>query len=170
MANKPFLLPPPTAQERLELQKLIRAEKVPASVFRRCRLMWHLAAGYNMTESAELAGLHYTNAPIWVKRFHEEGLPCRSGKPRPGRPRVYEEDEETMVIQAATSRPTDWGLNFTTGSLIKLEKYLRTDRGYEALSRETIRSILHRHGFKFLTGQTWCESNDPELEVKKTRS
>lgn len=170
MANKPFLLPPLPAQELLELQKLIRSEKVSASVFRRCRLIWHLAAGYNMTESAELAGLHYTNAHIWVNRYKEEGLPCLLGKPRPGRPRVYEEDEETVVIKAATSRPKDLGLKFTSWSLIKLEKYLRTDKGFQALSRETIRRILHRHGLKFLTGQTWCESNDPEFEVKKTPS
>ncbi len=170
MANKPFLLPPLTAQELVELQKLIRSETVPASVFRRCRLIWHLAAGYNLSESAELAGLHYTNAHIWVNRFQHEGLPRLLGKPRPGRPRVYEDDEETVVIQAATSRPVDLGLNFTTWSLIKLENYLRADHRFEELSRETIRRILHRHGLKFLTGQTWCESNDPEFEVKKTPS
>jgi transposase len=170
MANKPFLLPPLSAQDLLELQKLIRSENVSASVFRRCRLIWHLAAGYNMSESAELSGLHYTNAHIWVKRFQQEGLSRLLGMPRPGRPRVYEEDEETVVIQAATSRPTDLGLNFTTWSLIKLENYLRADQGFEELSRETIRRILHRHGLRFLTGQTWCESDDPDFEVKKTPS
>ena len=170
MANKPFLLDSLTAQELLELQKLMRSETASASVFRRCRLIWHLAAGYNLSESAELAGLHYTNAHIWVNRFQQEGLSRLLGKPRPGRPRVYEDDEETVVIQAATSRPVDLGLNFTTWSLIKLENYLRSDRRLKELSRETIRRILHRHGLKFLTGQTWCESNDPEFEVKKTPS
>lgn len=168
MANKPFLLRSLTTQELIELQKMLRSENIPASTFRRCRLIWHLAAGYNISESAELAGLHYTNAHLWVKKFHQEGLSRLFGKPRPGRPRVYEEDEETIVIRTATSRPTDLGLKFTTWSLIKLENHLRSEYGFQNLSRETIRRILHRHGLNFLSGETWCESNDPEFEVKKT--
>jgi len=170
MANKPFILPPLSAEELLELQRLIRAETVPAAVFRRCRLIWQLAAGYNLSDAARLVGLHYTNAHLWVKRFQEEGIGRLQGRARCGRPRIYGREEETWIIQAATSRPPDLGLSFTTWSLVKLEEYLQLEKGLQELSRETIRRVLLRHGLRFLTGQTWCESNDPEFEVKKTPS
>jgi hypothetical protein len=75
---------------------------------------------------------------------------------------------EELVIKTATSRPPDLGLGFTTWSLAKLEAHLRQHPGISSISRETIRHILSRHGLRFLTGQTWCQSSDPEFEVKKT--
>lgn len=169
MANTPFLLPALRARQLWELQRLLRAENTSAGVYRRCRLIWELAAGCNLTESAELAGLHYTNAHVWVKRFQRDGWTGLLGRSRPGRPRLYGSGVETRIIRAATSRPGDLRLGFTTWSLAKLEEYLRSRKGLESLSRETIRRILQRHGLRFLTGQTWCESDDPDFEVKKTR-
>lgn len=169
MANRIFKLPSLAAEELLELQRLMRAEKTPAPVFRRCRLIWHLAAGYNLGEAANLAGLHYTKAHLWVKRFQQEGLPRLLGLPRSGRPPRYHDVVESHIIEIATSRPPDLGLGFTTWSLAKLEEFIRSQKKLETLSRETIRRILHRHGLRFLTGQTWCRSTDPNFEVKKTR-
>ncbi len=169
MGTRLFKLPPLGAEELLELQRLMRAEKTPASVFRRCRLIWQLAAGYNLREAAQLAGFHYTNAHFWVSRFQEEGLPRLLGGHRTGRPPIYDAKIETFIIEVATSRPPDLGLGFTTWSLAKLEEYVRSQAGLGTLSRETVRRILLRHGLRFLTGQTWCKSTDPEFEVKKTR-
>jgi len=170
MANHPFLLRLLSADELIEVQRLLRAEKTAAAVFRRCRLLWHLAAGFNLSRASEMAGLHYTNAHLWVRRFEAEGLSCVGGRPRPGRPRDYGAKVQTRIIKAATSRPTDLGLGFTTWSLAKLEEHLRTHQGLERLSRETIRRVLRQHGLSFLTGQTWCESSDPDFEAKKTPS
>jgi transposase len=165
--NRPFLLPPLSAEELLELQRLLRAQKTPAGLYRRCNLVWQLAAGFNLGEASEIAGLHYTNAHEWIKRFQRSGISGLSNLPRPGRPKLYGKKPETLVIQTATSRPPDLGLGFTTWSLAKLEEHLRRHAGLKSLSRETIRRILMHHGLRFLTGQTWCQSEDPEFDVKK---
>jgi transposase len=170
MANKPFLLPPLYTDELLQLQKLLRAENTRSAVYRRCRLIWELAAGCNLTEASELADLHYTNARLWVLRFEDDGVGCLMGRPRPGRPPIYSDKDHTRIIEIATSRPTDLGLGFTTWSLGKLEEYLQHQKGLGTLSRETIRRVLRRHGLRFLTGETWCESTDPDFEAKKTPS
>ena len=168
--NRPFLLRPLSADELLELQRLMRAESTPASLYRRCTLVWELAAGFSIADAATMARMHYTNAHKWVKRFVAMGLKGLRSRQRSGRPRVYDQDIETAVIQAATSRPTDLGLEFTTWSLVKLQQHLRRRLRSKKLSRETIRRILSRHGLRFLTGQTWCKSTDPDFEVKKTPS
>ena len=162
------MLPPLSGEELVELQRLLRSRATPAGLYRRCLLIWQLTAGASISEASSIANLHYTNAHKWVKRFQAEGLVGLSDLPRPGRPRVYSKEFETCIIDAATSRPQDLGLGFTTWSLAKLEDHLRQFPGLSSVSRETVRQILGRHGLRFLTGQTWCESNDPEFEVKKT--
>jgi transposase len=161
--NRPFVLPPLSVDDLLELQRLLRATNTPSGLYRRSLLIWELAAGYNISEASQLANLHYTNAHKWMKRYQSEGLPGLAD-----RPRVHTGDIEELVIQTATSRPQDIGLAFTTWSLVKLEKHLRQHSIAKTLSRETIRRILSHHGLRFLTGQTWCESDDPDFEVKKT--
>ena len=167
--NRPFLLPPLAAEKLLELQRLLRAHSTPPGLYRWCNLIWQLAAGFNLGEASEIARLHYTYAHRWAKRFQRSGISGLSNRPRPGRPRLYGKNPETLVmIQTATSLPPDLGLGFTTWSLAKLEEHLRKRHStLKSLSRETIRRILTRHGLRFLTGQTWCKSEDLDFEVKK---
>jgi len=74
------------------------------------------------------------------------------------------------IIKAAAARPKDLGLPFTTWSLPKLQEYLSQQPGLKGITRSTIRRRLHQEGFHFYEGQTWCESNDPDFESKKTKS
>ena len=152
--NRPFLLPPLCAQELLELQRILRATSTPAGLYRRCRSIWQLAAGSSIAEGAELAQLHYSNAHKWLKRFQADGLPGLRDRPRSGRPRIYVDDVETLVIETATSQPSNLGLGFATWSLPKLEDHLRQLPQTRTIGFSTIRRILARHGLRFLTGQT----------------
>jgi len=70
----------------------------------------------------------------------------------------------------ATAHPRDRGLDFTTWSLPKLEEYLRQRPGLKHLARSTIRRRLRAAGLRYRAGQTWCQSTDPDFEVKKTKS
>jgi transposase len=166
--NRPFLLPPLSGADLIELQRLIRTPSTSAGLYRRGLLIWQLAAGYSLAEASQMTHLHYTNAHKWVKRFQSTGLAGLHDHQRTGRPRIHGGEIEELVIKTATSRPPDLGLGFTTWSLAKLENHLRQKMKSSPISRETIRHILSRHGLRFLTGQTWCESNDPDFEVKKT--
>jgi transposase len=166
--NRIFVLPSLSAEELLELQRLLRARSTPVGLHRRYHLIWELAAGYGIAEASRIARLHYTNAHKWVGRFQEEGLAGLRDKPRSGRPALYGHRVDSLVIKTATARPRDLNLGFTTWSLGKLEDHLRQQLPHSSISRETIRRILARHGLHFLTGQSWCESTDPDFEVKKT--
>ena len=143
-----------SADELVELQSLLRAETTRAALFRRCRLVWLLAGGYSIADGSRYVGLHYTNAHKWVKRFEAEGLEGLYSRSRPGRPRVYGEASEELVVDLATSRPKDLGLGFTTWSLTKLAKHLREHEQLPHISHETVRRILRRRELRFRTGQT----------------
>jgi transposase len=156
-----------STEELDELQRLLRSETTPAALFRRARLIWLLAGQYSIAEASGYVGLHYTNAHKWVKRFEAEGLDGLRSRPRQGRPRVYDQGAEDLVVDLATSRPDDLGLGFTTWSLGKLASHLREQGPLPDISHETVRGILHRRGLRSLTSGTWCKSDDPDFEAKK---
>lgn len=153
-----------------ELQRILRSRTTPTGLRQRSELIWLLAGGASLTEASEWVGLHYTNAHIWTRRFLESGLAGLSDRPKSGRPRVYGKEIDTAVIKAAAARPKDLGLPFTTWSLSKLQEYLSKQPALAGITQSTIRRRLHQEGFHFYEGQTWCESQDPEFESKKTKS
>jgi transposase len=167
--NSRFRLRELSEDELVRLQDLLRAGSTPAELFTRCRLIWLLAGGYSIARASEYVGLHYTNAHEWVKRFEAEGVDGLHTRPRSGRPRVYDQSDEDVIIDLATSRPQDLGLDFTTWSLAKLTDYLHHHEHLPDMSHETVRRMLHRRGLRHLTGVTWCESDDPEFEAKRGR-
>ncbi|MGH9631732.1 MAG: helix-turn-helix domain-containing protein [Bryobacteraceae bacterium] len=167
--GRTLAFPDLTGKQLVELQRLLRSTSTPAGLQQRARLIWHLAAGVSLAEASEWAELHYTNAHQWVKRFLASGVAGLLDRPKSGRPRVYGPDLTTEILKVATARPKDLGLGFTTWSLPKLEEYLREQAGLGPVTRSTIRRRLREGGFRFRTGQTWCESTDPEFEVKKTK-
>ncbi len=165
-----LLFPSLKAAQLFELQRLLRSRTTPSGLRRRCELIWLLAGGASLAEASEWVDLHYTNAHLWVKRFLSSGVAGLSDQPKSGRPPIYGKDVNTEVIKAAASRPKDLGLPFTTWSLPKLQEYLSQQPGLKEITRSTIRRRLHQEGFHFYEGQTWCESNDPDFESKKTKS
>lgn len=154
----------------VELQRLLRSRSTPAGLYHRAYLIWNLAAGYPLTDAAEFSNLHYTNAHKWMKRYLQNGLDGLYELQRSGRPTSYDAETHTVILKVATSKPDDLGLPFHTWSLSKLEQYIHSETGLMQLSRETIRRVLLSHGLRFRVGKTWCESNDPDFEVKKTLS
>jgi transposase len=164
-----LVFPELSGEQLVELQRILRSRTTPAGLQRRAQLIWELAAGAPLMEAAEWVDLHYTNAHLWVKRFLDSGIAGLSDRPKGGRPRQYDEESTTEIIKVASARPKDLGLKFTTWSLQKLEEHLRKKPGLKQVTRSTIRRRLQAEGFKFKAGRTWCESNDPDFEVKKTK-
>lgn len=167
--NSPYRLRELSEDELVELQDLLRAENTDAASFRRFRLVWLLAGRYSIARASEYVGVHYSNAHKWVRRFESEGLDGLYTRRRSGRPRVYDQAAEDLVMDLATSQPKDLDLGFTTWSLTKLAEHLHEHEGLAEISHETVRRILHRRGLRHLTGSTWCESDDPDFEAKKGR-
>ena len=159
-----------TGEQLVDLQRLLRSRSTAAGVQQRASLIWELAAGSSLAEASEAVGLHDTNAHRWVRRFLASGVQGLTDGTRSGRPPDYDADATTEILQVATAQPGDLGLGFTTWSLPKLEEYLRQRSSLKHLARSTIRRRLRAAGLRYRAGQTWCQSADPDFEVKKTKS
>src|SRR5699024_9906013 len=100
----------------------------------------------------------------------DQGLSCLAPKWAGGRPRLLTPNEEDLVIQTATTRPTKLGRPFTRWSLRKLAAYLAHKGGPGLrIGRETLRTLLHQHGVTFQRTTTWKDSPDPEADAKLDR-
>ena len=157
-----------SGEQLVELQRILRSRSTPAGLYKRAYLIWNLAAGYPLTDAAEFSNFHYTNAHKWMNRYVKSGFEGLHDLKRCGRPYKYNESTRTTILKVVTSRPSDLDLPFNTWSLSTLENYLREYTGLRRLSRETIRRVMVSHGIRFRSGKTWCESNDPDFDVKKT--
>ena len=159
-----------TGEQLVDLQRLLRSRSTPTGMHRRASLIWELAAGSSLVEASEAVGLHYTNAHRWVRRFLASGVQGLAEGARSGRPPDYDAEATTEMLKVATAHPQDLGLGFTTWSLPKLEEYLRQRPQLKHLARSTIRRRWRAAGLRYRAGPTWCQSTDPDFEVKKTKS
>lgn len=112
--------------------------------------------------------LDSVNARKWIHRFNEQGLPGLKEREGRGRPPLYKGEDRQKILEVATSKPQELGLCFTTWSLPKLRDYLREKDIAPEIGWETVRRILKEAGWNYQASKTWCESNDPDFEVKKT--
>lgn len=105
-----------------------------------------------------------------IHRFNEIGLACLDPQWAGGRPRLLSDDDEELVIQTATTRPTKLGQPLTRWSIRKLAAYLRRVHGRVIrIGREALRFLLLRRGITFQRTKTWKESPDPERDAKLDR-
>lgn len=85
-----------------------------------------------------------------IHRFNEIGLACLDPRWAGGRPGQLSSDDEDVVIQTATTRPTKLDQPFNRWSLRKLVAYLRKVHGRVIrIGREALRSLLARRGVTF---------------------
>ncbi len=78
-----------TAQERVELVRRARAEKLPFQVVQRARIVLYAAEGIADTEIAARLDTTARIVGKWRRRFFHDRLEGLKDKPRAGRPRRF---------------------------------------------------------------------------------
>ncbi|MQY40735.1 hypothetical protein SRB17_87680 [Streptomyces sp. RB17] len=159
-----------TDQEGQKLQQIVR--RGSTSSVRYCRAMTLLASagGNRVPAIAQLMQADEDTVREVIHRFNETGLACLDPRRAGGRPRLLKPDDEDLVVQTATTRPTKLGQPFTLWSIRKLAAYLRRLPGrIIRIGREALRCLLRRRGITFQRTKTWKESPDPDRDSKLDR-
>ena len=93
----------------------------------------------------------------WKKRFIEHGLDGLIDAPRPGKPRIFTEEERVRVVHKACSKPVGGYSNWT-------QRRIADELG---MSQFTVQQILKENELKPHKVEYWCgRSTDPEFEQK----
>jgi transposase len=158
---------PVTMTEGRRLQRIGRTAKDPVKL-RRAIVVLMSAQGQSVPDIAHLLDCSQEYVRTVIHAFNEFGFAALDPKWSGGRPRTISEQVRRQVCLLARCCPRDLGLAFSTWSLAKLAEYLAAT-GIAAISRESIRQILHDAGIRWLATKTWKASTDPRFIEKMHR-
>jgi len=146
-----------TDEDRATLESWVRATTTQQRLALRARIVLAAAAGQETQAIAESLGLRPATVSTWRKRFAEAGIVGLQDKPRSGRPRRYQEEDEQRILQLLEQDPPA-GYAQWNGRLLA-----------EALgdvSPDYVWQVLRNFGISFRRRHSWCLSTDPEFAAK----
>ena len=171
-----------SAEERKQLQKLSRSGSEPAEHVARAKALLAVAEGCNYTGAAQRSGRRSNDAVSrLVSRFNQEGLDALLRRSGQGRKATYTPRQREAIVGQARRKPDPRKDGTATWSLNTLQKALRRQKRFSQISTQTIGSVLHESGFRWVSNGSWCETGrvqrqrksgvvtvvDPDTEAKK---
>ena len=130
-----------TAEERDELQLLLRSGKTAVRKLTRAQILLRADDGLTDAEIAEHLGTCVQTIERTRKRFVEENLDCLTERPRPGQKLKLDSKAEARLIAEACSNAPEglkrWTLRLLANRVVELGLC-------ESLSHETVRQHLKK--------------------------
>jgi transposase len=158
-----------TTEEAEKLNRLSRSQTAAHRLVRRATIILMAAAGCHFDVIGETVKCSADRVSHWVKRFNEGGLAGLADKPRPGRERIYSQQERGQMIALARTHPDQLGLAFGHWTLSRLTEYINRQLGI-AISRAQLGRVLEAEGLRWYQEKTYfTERPDPQFAEKRGR-
>ena len=144
-----------SAEQRLDLNRLIKAPNTPQKTVRRARIALLAAEG---KDNAEIALALHTSRPtvgLWRQRFLDWGLAGLEEAPRPGRP-VSVEAARVKTVLSQVVQPPKGRARWSCRSMAR----------HSGLSPATVQRLWVANDLKPHRTRTFKLSNDPQFEIK----
>jgi transposase len=94
-----------TAQQRQELEQAMKAKHLSGRYLKRLQSIRLNDRGYQMTSISEVLEVHYNSVRNWFKRYEQGGVAALAEKPREGRPRILNDEQEAQVRAWVNEEP-----------------------------------------------------------------
>ena len=135
-----------SAEERGELERLIRSPSTPQLLARRARMIVMAADGVSVRETAERLGVWRKGVSFWRARWLSGGGESVAERladaPRSGAPATITPEQICAVVALACERPEESG--------VPLSQWSASDLAREAVRRGIVTSISPRSVGRFL--------------------
>lgn len=154
--------------EGQRLQRISRTAKDPVKL-RRAIVVLMSAQGQPAADIAHLMQVSVDYVRDVIHAFNDRGFDALDPKWSGGPPTRFDGPTRTKIRAIAWCDPRFLGQPFSTWSLTKLRDYLLATKVVAAISRETLRRILHEGGVTWQQTKTWKTSNDPDFSTKLAR-
>jgi transposase len=147
----------PSADERLVLERNVRAAKTEQRLAFRSRII--LMAADGLGTNAIAAQLQSSPATVskWRVRFSRMGLEGLADAPRSGAPGRYDEETERRIL-AKLDETVPEGETAWTARLLA--------RALTDVSEDHVWRVFRKHGIHLQRRRSWCVSTDPEFAAK----
>jgi len=127
----------------------------------RARLAW---AEFG-PQIAELLRVDQSTVHRWFDRYEAEGLAGLSTEWSDGRPPVWDEAYEWLLVETMRHDPRWYGLEQSLWTCSLLAGYLAQETGIR-LSAERVRVLMHQHGIRLKQPTLVVHSRDPLYDPK----
>ena len=144
-----------SAEQRTELNRLIKAPSTPQKVVRRARIALLAAEGKDNEQIAVELDTSHVTVGLWRQRFVDLGLAGLEESPRSGRPVQRQPAQVRKVLTEVVQPPqghTRWSC--------------RTMARHSGLSHSTVQRLWAANDLKPHRTRTFKVSNDPQFETK----
>lgn len=147
------------AAEKEELERMTQQEV--GRVALRAQMILLSARGFSVPDIADIQATSDVTLYKWLDRFEAEGAEGLYDRPREGRPPKVDEHIEEVVEETLSQAPTEQNYNFTYWTVPLLVEHLKRTVE-ESFCAETIRSLLHRLGFRWRRPRWAVMREDPQ--------
>ncbi len=155
-----------TAQDRAELERLVRGETTTVRDLRRASIILACAEGRSAEAVGEYVGVAVSTVRRWRSRFLHKGMQGLSDLPRPGHARIIPLARRMEVVAAACDpAPQAHGMSGWTLDRLR-EEVIRLDIVSDTISRSTIWRILDENDLRPWQVRGWLHSPDPLFREK----
>lgn len=133
----------------------------------RARILLLAESAPSATAILEALGVHVQTVRETLRRFAIDGLPGVEPKPRPGRPKLFDEIAANALIALLHERPMEHGHANARWTLGTIACTLARQLKVSAVSTATIRRLLKQSRHSWQQAKEWIESPDPRYAFKK---
>ena len=146
-----------TKAEEQELQRVAKATSERVDTVRRAKALLRVAAGATLSAAGQAAGLSREAVAQIVTRFNQRGLEVLGIAAGRGCKPTYTSKQQACILQEVQRTPDRKADQTATWSLMTLRQALRKE-ALPDIAAETIRLVLHEHGYSFQQTRTWCRT------------
>ena len=149
-------------EDQKELEKIVRKRAAEHRSVIRAQIILMATKGLQNKAIAQRLHIESDTVCLWRKRFAKQGLPGLRDIEKPGRPDIYTPEDKLKIISTSCQSPraaTHWTLRDLTQEINRQTK--------KKMSHMTVQRILKSTDLKPHQYEMWCNSRDPDFEVKQ---
>jgi transposase len=159
-----------TEEETRVIAKLARSQTASIRLVQRARMIQVASQGKTIAQISAELGCNANVVRKWFKRFATAGVAGLNDAPRSGAPARYTAENTARVVATAKTRPSDWGLPYSSWTFERLASYLHEQLGLQ-MKKTRIFELLQAEGLRWRKQETWFGQRlDPEFAAKRGRS
>ena len=154
--------------ERTHLEAVVRKATASQRDAFRARIVLLAARGFNNTQIGQRLSCTRKTVRKWRNRYADS---CRAGladKPRPGRPRIYDETIRALVTAIACELPANRGLPLSRFSSADIHDQVAQEL-VPCPARSTIAAWFKQAAIRPWTVASWVTPRDPQFKQKAAR-
>lgn len=143
------------AEQKRELERLVRAPATPQKIVLRARIVLRAGEGWDNARIAQELGTSRVTVGLWRQRFLDLGLAGLEEAPRPGRPSTLDPAKAERVLSEVVQPPKN-----------RARWSCRSMARHVGLPKDTVQRLWAANDLQPHRTRLFKLSNDPQFEAK----